>query len=122
MSDIRDFINENIDPILKIGIVMGGYLDEKDHLMSREELHDRIFNTQLALVTANKIIEILEKSNDFYVNYSSWGCDPNNEYFHDIIAYEDSEKIEGYFNIEGKIGGKTARQAKLEVGKLRGDK
>jgi len=65
MSDNRDFINESIDPKLKIGIVMGGYLDEKDHLMSREELHERIFNLQLQLVTANKIIEVLEDMNKF---------------------------------------------------------
>ena len=47
MSDERDFINQHLPGHLKIGIVMGGYLDEKDHLMSREELHERIFANQL---------------------------------------------------------------------------
>lgn len=41
-DDKRDLHDKYIPDDLKIGIVLGGYLNDKDKLMTRVELNDRI--------------------------------------------------------------------------------
>lgn len=118
MSDNRDFINESIDPKLKIGIVMGGYLDEKDHLMSREELHERIFNLQFQLSIANKVIEVLEKSNGFYAD-GHWMKSLGKALSAPDSPYDEIENVDISTFKDQLVGGKTARQALAEVEKIR---
>lgn len=76
MSDKRDFVNKYLPKELKIGIVMGGYLDENNRLMSREELNTRIAANQLAIAKREDLINSIAEQSRVrgYPTASEWNA------------------------------------------------
>ena len=106
------------------GVLMGA-CEEVATLTAEIERLKRIMQSEALLNTSlhreneklKRIVEVLEKSNEFYAKAGSWKNSNGAQYHEDFLLIRGDGESFG----RETVGGKTARQAKAEVERIRGE-